>query len=335
MVRVGGGGLRNHRRSDASRLCRTGGDTNRSSSLTDLLKTVIFLHDDFGITGSLTLTRTRLAIDWEVEIVGDATKRIWVYFPFKDIEHDPTMPSNAKRYREKYKNFQGVLMRDDSLGNVQNDDMLIVAAHGLPGNSNQIAVSVLNPDVSTMEKAARILTNRPPATMFDTIEANDLADLIKKNGLDLGHKRIKFITCGGAGMGVIDPDSVKWKSGKGATIAGSTIGDVTGADFAQLKHNTDCFAAVFARAMHKRDYLQLRVRAYPGFVNAQALQKIITLEFSGKGYELNHEVYNESANWGLGGFEQKRTWEERVGDIPSKAIEKFWFDGTGQRVTEV
>ena len=89
-------------------------------------------------------------------------KRIWIYFPFKDIEHDPTMPSNAKRYQDKYPNFQGALKRDDSLRDFRNDDMLIVAAHGLPNMSNEIGVSVLNPNVSEQEKQIRTLTGGAP-----------------------------------------------------------------------------------------------------------------------------------------------------------------------------
>ncbi|HSW04515.1 hypothetical protein [Aquabacterium sp.] len=192
----------------------------------------------------------------------------WLYFPFQDVSADPTMPSNEARYRSKYGPGLTVLQYPHRLDHVPDDDTFIVAGHGLPG-MDAIGVSVLDENASSFENSIRALAGKGPAKRQVTMQANDLAQQLRDAELPRTHKRIKLITCGGAGMAILDDAKVEWDSSVDA--AARTVKDVPAAPFASA-NTANCFASVFAKAMAQRDYTQLRVRAYPGFVNANGVQ---------------------------------------------------------------
>ena len=68
----------------------------------------------------------------------------WLYFPFKDISADSTMPANLKRYQDKYGATKLTVRQYGDgyfLDRVRDDDMFIVAGHGDP-EDERIGVSV-------------------------------------------------------------------------------------------------------------------------------------------------------------------------------------------------
>src|SRR5262249_5832783 len=69
--------------------------------------------------------------------------RKWLYFAFKDISADPTMPGNLKRYQDKYGGQLTVRQFGDGnlLNDVGDDDMFIVNGHG-DAEDDRIGVQV-------------------------------------------------------------------------------------------------------------------------------------------------------------------------------------------------
>ena len=65
----------------------------------------------------------------------------WLYFPFKNIDSDPSMPKNLQRYQAKYRAGLTVRKLENLLLDVPDDDMLIIVGHGLPGD-DRIGVTV-------------------------------------------------------------------------------------------------------------------------------------------------------------------------------------------------
>jgi len=228
----------------------------------------------------------------------------WLYFPFKDISADPTMPKNLKRYQGKYgANLTVRQFGDGELFNdVGDDDMFIVVGHGLPGNEN-IGVSV----------KAEGLAGFFGKTVQVTITANTLADMLMIGGLPYSHKYIKTISCGGAGIAIADDANVRLDR---------TGQKVTGMPLKEVKSQSDCFACVLAKAMAQRKYWRLLVRGYPGFVNAKELQKTVFMESGdqsdkGKGFTVDY--------WG-----GKKV---KMMQAPTKSLEEeYWFDGYGRLV---
>lgn len=246
----------------------------------------------------------------------------WLYIPFANIQDDPTMPGNKKRYTDKYQARIGVIHHPEKLNDVDNDDVLIIGGHGMPG-SKEIGVSVLDNNVSWHEMAARKLYNKPPATTYDTLTAHSLAERIFGSDLDLGHKHIKLLTCGGAGMAIVDAAGLNYADANNRHPAAWNFGGMA-------KSVQDCLVAVFAEEMGKKGYDKIMVRGYPGFVNAMGQDKTLTVESPDKrGSVQEHEVYN-----GWGGFKNEQYWKESV-TLPTKLInEKFWFNNKGQRVID-
>jgi hypothetical protein len=260
----------------------------------------------------------------------------YLYFPFQnDIDYDPSMPSNKKRYADNYGNNLQVIQYPGSLAQVQNDETLIVAGHGLPGNG-KIGLSIDDPGTPLMERAGRFLGNHRPKTLQVTLQTNDLADRISQAGLNKGHKYIKLITCGGAGMAVADVNSIVWKDAN-VPMNGRKIEDVSSIFLASVS-TADCLASVLAKAMAQpgRNFTRLLVRAYPGFVDANGVQKFLRLESSsGEGAKgVSKDTWT--------GVEHVY-WPNKMMKVPISAIkdsrtgqkERFWFDSTGQRVSPV
>lgn len=222
----------------------------------------------------------------------------WLYFPFKNIDSDPSMPKNLQRYQAKYGAGLTVRKLGNLLLDVPDDDMLIIAGHGLPGD-DRIGVTVT---------ADSLFGTLFGSTTQQSMTANDLAKLLLRSGLPLGHKRIKTITCGGAGIAVAD-------------TAGARL-DATGTKVVDLPlkevKSVDCFASVLSQAMLKRGYRRLLVRGYPGFVNATGLQKMITVESdTAQGFTRDY--------WGDGNTPLVRA--------STKSLEEeYWFDGWGKLV---
>jgi hypothetical protein len=105
--------------------------------------------------------------------------RKWLYFPFTDITNDATMPGNKKRYEEKYGERLIVRQKGQlaSLVDIGDDEMLIIAGHGLP-DSQKIGVTT-NPGVKKHIVIASheidvLFTEVAPTQV--TMTANDLAD---------------------------------------------------------------------------------------------------------------------------------------------------------------
>lgn len=257
----------------------------------------------------------------------------YLYFPFQDdISYDPTMPANKARYEKKYGTGLRVVQYPGSLAQVQNDEMLIVAGHGLPGNKN-IGLSVDDPATPNLERAGRFLGGHRPRTLQVKMEANDLADRISQAGLNKAHRFIKLITCGGAGMAIADDASVVWKT----TAPNKKIEDLASISLASVT-TADCLASVLAKAMAQpgRDFTRLLVRGYPGFVNATGLQKFLTLESaSGLGNKgVSTDTWTKTSH---------TYWDKNMLTVPIKAIidsstgqkERFWFDRHGNRVSPI
>ena len=250
-------------------------------------------------------------------------KKKWLFFPFHNIDNDPSMPGNAQRYKAKYASrglFDMMQWPTGDLSRVQFDEMLIIAGHGWHGKSS-IGVNVLKPDneVDPRETAARINHGKPAATKEETLSAHALADRIQKSGLRQNHVHIKLITCGGAGMAVLSQ-----------TDAARTAFPQNGIAFGDFAM-TNCLAPVFAKEMGLLLYNNIMVRAYPGFLAADMIDKKLTVELpQGRpGRNLTHEVWD-----GADGFKME-TYYENVAVIPTKHIaEKYWFNAGGDRVRD-
>jgi hypothetical protein len=255
----------------------------------------------------------------------------YLYFPFaNDIDFDPTMPANKSRYETKYGNNLQVVQYPDSLAQVDNDEMVIVAGHGLPGN-DKVGLSIDDPNTPRLERLGRWAGRHQPKTQQLTMAANDLADRISQAGLKKNHKHIKLITCGGAGMAIADETSIVWSQ---TPAKQRKVEDVVSISLAAV-NTADCLASVLAKAMAQpgRDFTRLLVRGYPGFVNAVGLQKFLSLETSsGNGFKgVSEDTWTG---------EKKVYWDKNMMKIPVKALKdpntglkaKFWFDGRGNRV---
>jgi len=219
----------------------------------------------------------------------------WFFVPFKDYSNDPTMPGNAKRYRDKYgKDDVRVVTLGDDLRDVKAGDMLIVAGHGLPGDDRLgVTVAELSWEVNKHVIAVR----------EDTITANDLAEKLDKQDLPHDHVFVKTISCGGAGMGVLDHEN-QWRN-KLFPLGHSPL--------KELKY-ADCFASVLAKALAKRGYERILVAGYPGFVDATVPQKIVTLE-SDSPQAVDHPDWKEGKTFG----------------VHARYVDQIWFDGKGAR----
>ncbi|MGH7078387.1 MAG: hypothetical protein ACREFU_09835 [Acetobacteraceae bacterium] len=247
----------------------------------------------------------------------------WLYFPFDDISKDPTMPGNRKRYEEKYKANLTVVMLGDLLHLVGDDEMFIIAGHGLPGSSE---IGITTGPGKT--KAHRVLGIDAQSTMT----ANDLADHLLKAGLPKTHKYIKLISCGSAGMVAVDD--------KNATIDSSDTKNpkVAAVTVTTHIHEAECLASVLAAALGKRDYNDVLVKGYPGFVNAMNPQKTVSVEGTSEASQVRQmvELVQES---GPVTVEMERAqhgvryWQRgMVGmvRIPAKLLNNYWFDKSGQ-----
>ena len=222
----------------------------------------------------------------------------WLYFPFKNIDNDPTMPRNLKRYQDKYGANLTVRRLGNLLLDVPDDDMLIIAGHGLPKDS-RIGVTVIE------DSLFGTLFSK---TTQETLTANDLAKLLMRSGLPSGHRYLKTISCGGAGMAVADDTNVRMDSSGGKVME---------LPLKEVK-SVDCFASVLSQAMRELGYYRLLVRGYPGFVNACGLQKLVTMESGSKlGFSYSY--------WGDG--------KVPMVEAPTKSLEEeYWFDGWGRLV---
>jgi hypothetical protein len=258
-----------------------------------------------------------------------------LYFPFQDdIKDDTSMPANRERYRKKYGASLRVVQYPGSLAEVGIEETLIVAGHGLPG-SDKIGLSVDDPATPRTERWGRYVLGHRPRTMQLTLTADNLADRISAAGLKKAHKRIKLITCGGAGMGVVDTESVAWKDG--TQDGNRTIDDLTSIKLKELK-SADCLASVLAKAMAQpgRGFTQVIVRGYPGFVNCTELQKFLSIESSsGEGHSgVSTDSWTKVST---------TYWAPKMANVPnSKIIDpatgekaKFWFDSKGNRVSPI
>ncbi len=248
--------------------------------------------------------------------------RKWLYFAFDDISQDPTMPGNCKRYEEKYGADLTVVMKGESLSLVESDDMLIIAGHGLPHTSD-IAITT-----GPATKKSHKILGIPAQT---TMTANDLADQLKKSGLPIKHKYIKLLTCGGAGMVAVDDENAKIDNGK-----------VTAITVSKHIHEHECLASVLAASLGKRDYNDVRVKGYPGFVDATKQQKMVSVEGTSTHSQIRQmvelteqteegekksKVAMGRAQYGL--FYWKEGTMGMV-SIPSKFLNDFWFNSKGE-----
>jgi len=268
--------------------------------------------------------------------------RKWLYFPFKDITQDPTMPGNKDRYEKKYGDRLIVRQKGElaSLADVHDDEMLIIAGHGLP-NSSRIGITT-DPGkkkqfvISSGETV--VFTEVSPTQA--TITANDLADeLLVEAKLSQTHKYIKLITCGGAGMVRADDANVTWDEKRQVTAAPIVANS--------HEHMADCLASVLAKALGQRGYKNVMVKGYPGFVGAMEQQKRVLVE--GASPQSQEERQRTDAQ--RDEVEKKttvdfaKTW---AGDVrpkfgkdywkggqvgmvspPTKFVNDYWFDHNG------
>jgi hypothetical protein len=200
--------------------------------------------------------------------------RKWLYFPFQDITHDATMPGNRERYEQKYKSRLIVKQKGDPrcLADIHDDEMLIIAGHGLP---DQSAIGVTDNKgakheikISSPEIDVHFYSVKPTQI---TMTANDLAkELDETAGLPKNHMYINLITCGGAGMVAVDDTKFMGKDG----VFTAPVVDNS------HQHMAECLASVLAKALGLRGYTQVLVKGYPGFVNAMGQQKTLTVEAS-------------------------------------------------------
>ncbi|MGH7066578.1 MAG: hypothetical protein ACREFO_08765 [Acetobacteraceae bacterium] len=130
----------------------------------------------------------------------------WLYFPFDDVSKDPTMPGNRQRYETKYEQNLTVVSKGQPLNLVGDNDMLIIAGHGLP-NSSRIGVTTeqgTKLELGLLGGIAKRVTMTFSHGTQVSVTADDLADQLASALLPWPHKYIKLITCGGAGMAAVD-----------------------------------------------------------------------------------------------------------------------------------
>jgi hypothetical protein len=236
--------------------------------------------------------------------------RKWLYFPFKDISKDTSMPQNKLRYEEKYGEDLSIAFKGDSLRTVQNDEMLIIAGHGLPKMA-KIGV--------TTETGLAIGPIDLISPTQITTTANDLADELLAAKLPVTHKYIKLITCGGAGMVSVDDAKAKVVDGK-----------VTAVDVVLHTHDTDCLGSVLAKALGQKGYDNIMVKAYPGFVNATGAVKSVSVEgISPMSQVKEKNFFGQDKSEAKLGSPYWRDGKIGMVPIPSKLLNDFWFDRTG------
>lgn len=233
----------------------------------------------------------------------------WLYFPFSDISKDTTMPQNRKRYEDKYGQDLTVRFKGSQLNDVGDDDMLIIAGHGLP-NSSLIGIGT--------EETVSILGitfSRPTQV---TMTANDLAQELVDANLPRTHRYIKLITCGGAGMVAVDDAK--------ATIANNVVASVP---VVNHSHQSDCLASVLAKELGRMLYGNVMVKGYPGFVNAIGAQKVLTVEATSE-FSMTKKWYQHVTGGVERGYEY---WKDgSVGmarNIPTKLMNDYWFNSSG------
>jgi hypothetical protein len=236
----------------------------------------------------------------------------WLYFPFKDISNDPTMPGNQKRYEDKYGTGVTVLMKGARLMYVKEQDMLIIAGHGLP-NSGKIGVTT--EQGISFEVLGKTVWVKDPTEQ--TMTANDLAEEIADAKLPKNHKYIKLITCGGAGMVAVDDAKATIDTGK-----------VTAVSVTAHSHGADCLASVLAKALGLKGYQSVMVKGYPGYVNAMGNKKTVAVEGTSD-LSQSKKWYQEI----IGGTELGLSyWKDgSVGmvRVPANLLNEYWFDKDG------
>jgi hypothetical protein len=133
-------------------------------------------------------------------------------------------------------------------------------------------------------------------------------------------------------MAIADDKSVVWNQ---TPENKRKIEDVVSISLASVS-TADCLASVLAKAMAQpgRDFTRLLVRGYPGFVNAVGVQKFLSIESaSGNGFKgVSEDTWTG---------EKEVYWNTNMMKVPTRALTdpdtglkaRFWFDGTGNRVS--
>lgn len=247
----------------------------------------------------------------------------WLYFPFDDVSQDPTMPGNRQRYETKYGQNLTVVGKGQPLNLVGDNDMFIIAGHGLP-NKSDIGVTTekgTTLDLGKFGGMFKQVTMTFSHGKQERMTADDLADQLATGTgpLPLTHKYIKLITCGGAGMVTVDEAKATFDSTNTATAIPVTA----------HSHETDCLASVLAKALGLRHYNQILVKGYPGFVNAMGAQKKVTVEASaGAQFKEWYQKLFGTDGVALGADYWKDGTVGMV-SIPSKLVNDYWFDSSG------
>ncbi|MGH2390957.1 MAG: hypothetical protein ACRDIE_22380, partial [Chloroflexota bacterium] len=248
----------------------------------------------------------------------------WLYFPFDDVSNDPTMPGNRQRYESKYGQDLTVVGKGQLLSLVGDNEMFIIAGHGLP-NSSRIGITT---ELGTKLDLGKFFGNVKTVTMTFaqstqvSVTADDLADQLLLSHLPPSHKYIKLITCGGAGMAAVDEAKAQY----GADKKTPTAIPVTG-----HSHETDCLASVLAKALGLRGYRGVMVKGYPGFVNAMGQQKTVTVEATSAAAQFKEWYQTLFCTDGVAlGSDYWKGGTVPMVSIPSKLLNDYWFDATGK-----
>lgn len=167
---------------------------------------------------------------------------IWLYIPFPDLTNDPTVRMMANDLRQAGLRFRAV---DDDAGGsflagVQDDDLLLLGAHGL-ANYNTIFIK--------------------GAAGMDALSADQLAGRITAAGLRKTHETLLLLTCSGGGRSVMKVD----------TEAMSVTPQMMTLDFGQYgragpvaRSPYKCLASVLGKALGQRGYRSIQVGGFPG-----------------------------------------------------------------------
>ncbi|MGH7121068.1 MAG: hypothetical protein ACREFP_19115 [Acetobacteraceae bacterium] len=252
----------------------------------------------------------------------------WLYFPFDDVSQDKTMPGNRQRYETKYRQNLTVVGKGQLLSLVGDNDMFIIAGHGLP-NSSRIGVTTekgTSFDLGLLGGIAKRVTMTFSHGTQVSITADDLADQLLLAHLPPSHKYIKLITCGGAGMAAVDETKATYDPGKPQKSETLTFIPVTG-----HSHEDDCLASVLAKALGLRGYGAVLVKGYPGFVDAMGQQKMVTVEVTSAAAQFKEWYQKLFATDGVAlGKDYWKGGKVGMVGIPSKLVNDYWFDSSGK-----
>jgi hypothetical protein len=227
----------------------------------------------------------------------------WLFCPFADYSAEKVIANEITRYQMKYNLLNvGVVKLGENLAFIKPDDTLIIISHGLP-EADKLSIKTQETKSGTGMFHGLQVTH----TSREEISANYLAGLLSDQHLPENHVYVKTLTCFAAGMGYRADPSIYDNPD----------------DILQLaKHNAaNCFAAVLAMALGKRNYHRIRVQGYPGHVRDGLMKREI-------GLVVSDAVADDTYTLNLPG-----SGPTKFMSVKAKQLLRIWFDAQGKMYT--